>query len=95
MGPPGTVVQCSGPGTPWSGGTGPSPDCGYTYAERSLPARTGGTGRWTVTVTGVWQVTWDGVSGGAPVAGVQTVALTSTRALSVGELQVLVTGGAS
>lgn len=95
MGPPGAVVRCPGPGTPWTGEPGPSPDCGYTYAERSLPARTGGDGRWTVAVTGVWQVTWNGISGGVPVTGAQTVQLTSTRTLSVGELQVLSTGSAS
>ena len=48
---------------------------------------------WPVTVTSVWQVTWTGVEGGVPVLGTQDVALTVDRALPVGELQVLVTGG--
>jgi hypothetical protein len=95
MGPPGAVVDCPGPGTPWTGQRGPSPDCGYVYSTRSLPERTGGTGRWTVTVTGVWAVTWNGISGGAPVAGEQVVQLAAARPLDVGELQVLVTGGES
>lgn len=95
MGPPGAVVRCAGPGTPWTGTPGPSPDCGYVYTERSLPQRTGGPARWTVTVTGMWQVTWNGVSGGVPVAGEQLVQLTTSRPVSVGELQVLVTGGGS
>jgi hypothetical protein len=93
MGPPAAVVTCPGTGTPWSGGSGASPDCGYTYAQRSLPERTAGRGTWPVTVTSVWQVTWTGVEGGAPVVGTQDVALTVNRALPVGELQVLVTGG--
>jgi hypothetical protein len=92
MGPPDAVVTCPGTGTPWSGGSGASPDCGYTYAQRSLPERTAGRGTWPVTVTSIWQVTWTGVEGGAPVVGTQDVALTVNRALPVGELQVLVTG---
>jgi hypothetical protein len=93
MGPPGATVRCNGPGTPWRGQPGASPDCGYVYSQRSLPDRTNGTGVWPVTVTAVWQVTWTGFSGGAPVVGVQGLELTATRALPVGELQVLVTGG--
>ena len=92
MGPPDAVVTCPGTGTPWNGGSGASPDCGYTYAQRSLPERTAGRGTWPVTVTSVWQVTWTGVEGGVPVLGTQDVALTVNRALPVGELQVLVTG---
>ena len=92
MGPPDAVVTCPGTGTPYSGGSGASPDCGYTYTQRSLPQRTAGRGTWPVTVTTVWQVTWTGVEGGAPVVGTQEVPLTVNRALPVGELQVLVTG---
>jgi hypothetical protein len=92
MGPPDAVVTCPGTGTPWNGGSGASPDCGYTYAQRSLPERTAGRGTWPVTVTTVWEVTWTGVEGGVPVVGAQDVALTVNRALPVGELQVLVTG---
>ena len=89
MGPPGALVSCVGPGTPWQGQPGPSPDCGYTYQLRSLPERTGGTGRWPITATAVWVVTWQG--GGA--AGQQTLQLTSQTSLAVGEVQVLVDGG--
>jgi hypothetical protein len=92
MGPPGAGVRCAGPGTPWTGQPGPSPDCGYTYELRSLPERTGGTGRWPVVATGIWQVDWSGVSGGAPVSGGQTVLLTAEQLLAVGEVQVLVDG---
>lgn len=93
MGPPGELVRCSGPGTPWSGQDGESPDCGYVYDLRSLPDRTGGSGAWTVTATAVWTVAWSGVSGGAPVAGADTVLLTTEADLPVGEIQVLVGGG--
>jgi hypothetical protein len=30
----------------------------YTYQLRSLPERTGRTGRWPITATAVWVVTW-------------------------------------
>lgn len=93
MGPPGARVTCRGPGTPWTGQTGPSPDCGYVYAQRSLPVRTGGTGRWAVTATSIWRVEWSGTSGGVPVAGGQTVRVSSRGSLAVGEVQVLVSGG--
>jgi hypothetical protein len=92
MGPPDAVVTCPGAGTPWTGASGASPDCGYTYTQRSLPQRTAGRGAWPVTVTSVWQVTWTGIEGGAPVFGTEQVPLTANRAVPVGELQVLVTG---
>ncbi|WP_143517492.1 hypothetical protein [Pseudonocardia sp. MH-G8] len=93
MGPPGAEVRCPGTGTPWTGQPEPSPDCGYTYELRSLPERTGGTGRWPVVATGIWQVDWTGASGGTPVSGGQTVLLTAEQPLAVGEVQVLVDGG--
>lgn len=93
LGPPGARVTCSGPGTPWRGQSGASPDCGYVYRERSLPERTGGTARWTITATSVWQVGWNGVTDGGPVAGQETLRLSSTATLAVGEVQVLVGGG--
>lgn len=92
MGPPGAVVRCDGPGTPWTGQPGPSPDCGYTYGQRSLDRRTDGTGRWPVVVTAVWSVTWIGFSAGAPVTGEQEVRVPTTTSLPVGEVQVLVDG---
>lgn len=93
MGPPGANVRCVGPGTPWTGQDGSSPDCGYVYELRSLPERTAGTGRWTVTATSVWTVTWSGVSDGVPVDGQQTVRVSADTSLAVGEVQVLVDGG--
>ncbi|WP_214405765.1 hypothetical protein [Pseudonocardia lacus] len=92
LGPPGARVRCAGPGTPWTGEPGPSPDCGYSYEQRSLPERTNGTGRWPVTATSVWQVDWAGTSAGAPVTGTETVRIPTETSLAVGEIQVLVTG---
>jgi hypothetical protein len=95
MGPPGAEVRCVGPGTPWTGQKGPSPDCGYTYELRSLPERTAGTGRWTVTATSVWTVTWSGTSNGAPVTGEETVRVPTLTSFPIGEIQVLVAGDGS
>ncbi|QJY47799.1 ATP/GTP-binding protein [Pseudonocardia broussonetiae] len=95
MGPSGGRVVCDGPGTPWTGQAGPSPDCGYVYELRSLPERTGGTGRWPIVATIVWQVDWAGTSGGEPVSGQQTVRVSAETSVSVGEIQVLVSGGGS
>jgi hypothetical protein len=95
MGPPGAVVRCTGPGTPWTGGAGPSPTCGYVYALRSLPERTAGRGTWTITATCTWTVTFTGTSAGAPVAAEQEVSVATTTELPVGEVQVLVGGDGS
>ncbi len=92
MGPPGVVVACAGPGIPPPPGPlfagDDSPDCGYSYALRSLPERTGGTGKWPVTATSVWNIGW--VGGGQ--AGQQTLQLTATTSVEVGELQAVVVG---
>lgn len=89
MGPPGEAVICRGPGTPWTGQSGPSPTCGYTYQLRSLPERTGGEGRWPITATNVWTVEWSG--GGA--SGSETLRMSSDASLAVGEIQVVTDGG--
>ena len=95
MGPRGAVVRCNGPGTPWTGQPGPSPDCGYTYGRRSLNERTSGTGRWQVVATAVWSVTWSGFSAGAPVTGEEELRIPATTTVLVGEIQVLVDGEGS
>lgn len=93
MGPAGAVAVCNGPGTPaparllFQGDN--SPDCGYSYALRSLPERTGGTGRWPVTATSTFAITW--VGGGQ--TGAQTLTLSAATSVEVGELQAVVTGG--
>jgi len=73
----GGQVVC-GPGTPWVSGmdpAAPSPDCGHTYttASRDAPG-----GRFTVTATITWQVTWTG----AGASGTEP-ALTSTASVAV------------
>ena len=87
MGPAGAVVSCAGPGTPAPAGPifhgNNSPACGYSYALRSLPERTGGTGKWPITATAVWNITWFG----AGQAGGQGLNLTARTAVEVGELQ--------
>jgi hypothetical protein len=93
MGPLGETVRCAGPGTPWTGQGGTSPDCGYVYELRSLPERTGGSGSWSVVATSVWTVTWSGTSADVPVEGTETVLVSAEAALPVGEVQVLVGGG--
>jgi hypothetical protein len=52
--------QTCGKGTPWRPGTNPasaSPDCGHTYAVASRGA---GGGKYTVTATITWRITWSG-----------------------------------
>jgi hypothetical protein len=93
MGPAGAVLTCNGSGTPaparllFQGDN--SPDCGYSYALRSLPERTGGTGRWPVTATSTFAITWTG----AGQTGAQNLTLSASTSVEVGELQAVVTGG--
>jgi hypothetical protein len=93
MGPAGAFLTCNGPGTPAPGRLlyqgDNSPDCGYSYALRSLPERTGGTGRWPVTATSTFAITWTG----AGQNGAQTLTLSASTSVEVGELQAVVTGG--
>lgn len=84
----GHSVTC-GAGTPYSSGAGgASPDCGYTYATASTDHVPGGA--WPVTATSTWTITWSG--GGQ--SGTETMALSSTAALRIGDLNVLNQDGA-
>lgn len=79
----GTTVVC-GAGTPYTpGADGASPDCGHVYAQASDRHVPGGS--WPVTATSTWTVTWSG--GG--LSGTETLELSSTAELFVGELHVL------
>jgi hypothetical protein len=80
----GTTVTC-GLGTPHAPSvTGPSPDCGHVYTRASTNHEPG-TDRWPIRATTTWTVTW--IGGGQ--SGTETVELSSTAELLVGELQVL------
>jgi hypothetical protein len=80
----GHSVAC-GVGTPYvAGADGPSPDCGYTYATASTRHVPGG-GPWPITATSTWTITWSG--GG--LSGTETLQLSSSAELIVGEVHVL------
>ncbi|HZL75578.1 MAG TPA: hypothetical protein VFB83_09400 [Propionibacteriaceae bacterium] len=80
----GHTVNCPGTGHPWTTAVEPgrkSPNCGYSYAQPSLPDDT-----YTVAAIANWAVTW--TSNGQ--SGVINVPAVDTTELPVGELQVLV-----
>jgi hypothetical protein len=80
----GTAVVC-GAGTPYRpGATGSSPDCGHVYDRASSRHVPGGAG-WPITATSTWTITWTG--GG--LSGTETLELSSSAELPVGELHVL------
>jgi hypothetical protein len=75
----GGAVSCDGPGTVWKAGMDPkasSPDCPYTY-RRSSAGSPGG--RFTVTVTVTWEVTWAGAGQSGTVPGLTTTGSVSVR----------------
>ncbi|WP_261802026.1 hypothetical protein [Streptomyces sp. ISID311] len=84
----GGVVECRGPGTPYSDSYGPkasSPDCGYTYQRGSLgePKRA-----FTVSVRVTWDVEWHGNGQTGRVPG---LVMAAERQLVVDEVQSVVT----
>lgn len=86
----GNTVTC-GLGTPYAGGAETSsPDCGYVYAQASSRHVPDG-GRWPITATSTWTVTWSG--GG--LSGSEALELSSSAELFVGELHVLNQDGSS
>lgn len=86
----GHLLTC-GLGTPYVPGTeGASPDCGHVYAQASSRHVPGG-GSWPITATSTWTVTWSG--GG--LSGTETLELSSSSELFVGELHVLNQDGGS
>ncbi|WNV75297.1 hypothetical protein [Geodermatophilus sp. DSM 44513] len=86
----GTTVIC-GAGTPYTAGVeGPSPDCGHVYVKASSRHVPGG-GPWPITATTTWTITWSG--GG--LSGTETLELSSSAELFVGELHVLNQDGRS
>jgi hypothetical protein len=86
MGDGGNAVTCAGPGTPYAAryGMAASPTCGYVYAR---PSRTAAdpNGRYTITATTFWAVTW--VGGGQ--SGVLHPTSQAQTSIAVGEVQVV------
>ncbi len=82
----GTKVTCRTAGTPYiaSYGNQKSPDCGHTY-QKSSSTKSGG--KYTVTATSDWVVTW---AGAGQTGTIRLNGLTRTAAIAVGEAQVLV-----
>jgi hypothetical protein len=86
----GTVATCDGPGTPFTPGTDPksaSPDCGHTYRKSSGSAPGG---KYQVTATITWRVTWVGTGGNGVLNGLRTAA---TIPVTVLQSQTIVTTG--
>jgi hypothetical protein len=80
----GGSVGCAGPGTAWTPGTDPtasSPDCGYVYRNSSAGASGG---KFAITVTVTWQVTWVGAGRAGTIPGLTT---TATLGVQVQESQ--------
>ncbi|MET9300692.1 hypothetical protein ABZX66_15325 [Micromonospora aurantiaca] len=82
----GNSVTCTKPGTPFqpSYGNRRSPDCGYDGYRR--PSSTQAGGRYTVTATTSWLITW---SGGGGNTGSQSIDLSSATTIDIDELQVI------
>ncbi|WP_238993618.1 hypothetical protein [Nocardioides caldifontis] len=82
----GTQVVCQTAGTPYqpSYGDRTSPDCGHLYTESSADQPGG---RYTVTATSDWVVTWQGAG---QTGTIQLDGLASSVQITVGEGQVLV-----
>jgi hypothetical protein len=80
----GGTVDCASTGTPYRGryGNKPSPTCGYLYTE---PSRNRPGGRYPISATTTWEVTWSG--GGE--SGVVTVTRSSTSSVRIDEMQVV------
>ncbi len=80
----GKQVTCDGGGKPYAKWVQPgakSPTCGYSYTKPSLPG-----GKYTVTATSYWAVTWT-VNG---ASGVIDVPRQAAVQLPVGELQAVI-----
>ena len=76
-------VVCRGSGaSPSSSSDLAHPSCGFTYALRSLPERTHGAGKWSVTATVTWNLDWTASNGQADRI---VLTRTNTTALYVGE----------
>ncbi len=75
---------CQGLGTqpPSAQPTSGTPPCGYTYIWKSTADRTNGSGRWPLTVTAHWTVTWTATNGAGGALALQSA---NTVGVHVGE----------
>lgn len=91
-GPPVTIT-CHGTGTapPVNYNWKAEPPCGHKYTWMSTSERTGGTGKWPITATTTWTVTWQSNTG---VTGSGTLTATGTDALQIGEYRTVLVQGA-
>ena len=91
-GPPVTLT-CQGTGTspPADYDWKAEPPCGHKYAWMSTADRTGGSGKWPITATSNWNVTWQSNTG---VSGSTVLNASSSDALEIGEYRVVLVQGA-
>ena len=81
----GRTETCTDKGTPYTRSGGPSPTCGYDEGYRAS-SRTRPGGKYTVTATTTWTVTWDA---GGQQGTIDGVTRQSTTAIQIDELQVV------
>src|SRR5205085_2757334 len=81
------LITCTGPGEAYQPSFGlAKPDCGaaagYQHPSKTVPG-----GRFKVTGTTTWEVTWSGAGGGA--TGILQFNLATTTTIEIQELQVV------
>lgn len=66
------------------------PSCGHKYTWMSTKERTGGIGKWPISATSNWNVTWQSNTG---VSGTATLSATGNDALEIGEYRIVLVQG--
>ncbi len=66
------------------------PPCGHKYTWMSAKDRTGGSGKWPITATSNWNVTWQSNTG---VSGSTVLTASSADALEIGEYRTVLVQG--
>ncbi|MFJ1974100.1 ATP/GTP-binding protein [Streptomyces sp. NPDC087903] len=84
----GATVTCHGPGTVYqaSAGMSESPTCGHVYSKTSAAAPGG---KYQVTATSTWVITWEVTAGGGGQTGQLTQTQQSQMQVTTGEVQVV------
>ena len=85
---PAVTITCQGTGTAPSANYDwkAEPPCGHKYTWMSAKDRTNGSGKWPITATSNWNVTWQSNTG---VSGSTVLNASSTDALEIGEYRVV------